>query len=373
MLLFPQKGEMAADPSHKQFYILSTRTEIIGQLSTQFRLAGFSVVEGIEQTFEQLDKVTIPASASGVVVDVGDSTQVEMITHALQVNIPRQVWCCVVGDSDSISLAQTFKRNNIHYFNIYAQQEMIVKAAMQGFEAKTKRQPVSISILGCKGGVGSTTIGYQLAAEIARKKQISTLFIQGAQGSQDLDLLFGKKLLQEITHAQKYFDLMVNKEDTFPDLSQEIFQEYNFVLFEQSINTANKEQMRHLVESSLCLVLVIDRSMASIRVARNMIENLELLQRTSHIARRLLICLNDTRPVPFDSLGSEDIHNLLNRPVDILFPYVKRVKSQRPAFSLFGTAQTPLQTLTSYVLGGSSGSKKSLLNHLLPHGKKGAL
>ena len=373
MLLFPQKTDANIDSTGKQFYVLSPRVAVNEQLCALFRLAGFNAVKGIEQDFNYLEEVTIPVNTSGVVVDIGASTQVEVISHLLQVHIPRTVWCCVVGDSDSIILLQSFIRNNIHYFNINAQQEMIVEAATYGVEIKEKRRAVSISILGCKGGVGSTTIGYQLANEIARIKQISTIFIQGSRGSRDLDLHAGKKLLPGITPAQKYFDLMVNQGEQFPDLEQDLLQGYNFVLFEQIINTADKEQLRHLAESSLCLVLLIDRSMASIRVARNMIENIDLLQRTSRGARRLFICLSDTRPIPMDALSKEDIQSLLGRQIDILFPYNKQVKSRRSPFTLFSSAKTPLDTLTHYVLGGGKSHKASLINRILARKNKEVL
>lgn len=367
MLLFPQKNEAESDISGRQFYVISLRSQVKEQLCAQFRLAGFDAAKGIEQNLMQLEKLSIPINASGVVVDIGSSTEVDAISHALQINIPLEVWCCVVGDSDSIALSQSFMRNDIHYFNITAQQDAIIQAAVLGAGVKARRQPVSISILGCKGGVGSTSISYQLASEISRIKQIPTLLIQGSHGSRDLDLHAGKKLQQEITTAQKHFDLMIAQSDSLPDLSQDIYSAYNFVLFEDAINTADKEHMRHLAEHALCLVLVIDRSMASIRVARNMIESVELLRRTNNLTRRLLISLNDTRPVSINSISDEDVQSLLGKPIDIFFPYSKLTNRKS---STFRSPQTPLQTLTTYVLGGAVRPKSRWLTQRLFSSKK---
>ncbi|EMF04245.1 hypothetical protein [Serratia marcescens] len=365
MLLFPQKADANIDPAGKRFYIISSRLEVNNTLSEQFRLVGFSAVESLMQDFMHADSLNIPSNASGVVVDICTNEQVDEIIHGLQVHIPREVWCCVAGDSDSIALAQAFASHNIRYFNLSTQHELMVQAAVSGVELKTNRHAVSISVLGCKGGVGSTTIGYQLANEIVRIKHMPTLFIQGASGSRDLDLHAGKKLLQEITPVHKKFDLMSSDSQCFPDLKHDSLQKYNFVLFEQSINTADKELLRHLVESSLCLVLILDRSMASVRVARNMIENIELLQRTSRASRRLFLCLNDTRPVSINAVSQDDIQALLGRPIDVTFPYNKQKNPAKSKHPRFVRSLSPLDTLTQYVLGVAVRPQTSLVSRLL--------
>ncbi|END9351058.1 hypothetical protein ABMH92_004800, partial [Escherichia coli] len=47
--------------------------------------------------------------------------------------------------------------------------------------------------------------------------------------------------------------------------SQNIYDKYNFVIFEETINSASKETLRHLAEKSSCLILVLDRSMSSVQ------------------------------------------------------------------------------------------------------------
>ncbi len=363
MLLFPQKAGATIDATSRKFYVLSARSGMSEQLCEQFRMAGINAVNTLHQDFHQ-EGLSIPTNANGVVVDIGASEQIDEIVQSIQMQIPRDVWCCLVGDSDSISLAQAFARNNINYFSIHAQQDVMVQAAVSGIELKANRQPVSISVLGCKGGVGTSTIGYQLSNEIARIKQMPTLFIHGAHGSQDLDLIAGMKLTHEITMGGKQLDLMNSQSEQLPNLNQADLQKYNFVVFEQSIITADKELQRHLVESSLCLILVMDRSMASVRVARNMIENLQLLQRTSQASRRLFLCINDSRPVAANALTPEDIKSILNRPVDLIFPYNKQKNTAQIKRLPFSRKISPMDELTHYVLGGATNPKASRKNQL---------
>lgn len=363
MFLFSQKDRPGAESGEKKFYILSPCSLMQEQLCQQFRLAGFNAVEGIDCDITRLASLSINHNISGVVIDIGDSARVTEIVDALHMQIPRKVWCCVVGNSDSIALAQAFAQNQVGYFHLHTQQEMMVQAALSGVETKSSRVAVRISVLGCKGGIGSTTIAWQLAEEITRIKQLSTLFIQGGNGSHDLEFYAGKKLTQEITPLKKHFDLMPATGGQYPELPPDTLQNYNFLLFEQAINTADKELMRQIAESSSCLVLVIDRSLVSIRVARMMIENVELLYRSSHTPRRLFICLNDTRPIMMDALSQSDIESLLNRPVDIVFPYYRRKKTTGVTKSRL--MSSPLAQLTSVVLGSETQRKNGLINRLL--------
>ncbi|NIH92215.1 pilus assembly protein CpaE [Enterobacter asburiae] len=323
MLLFQQKKTDDTNITDRKLYVISERYEVREQLCQLFRLAGFHAVEDVPMGITQMSTLAIPENTNGVVIDIADNIDVAGVVNSLQIQVPRNVWCCVVGDSDSISLAQSFARNHIGYFNRHTQQDMAVEAALSGAEYKYNRSAINITILGCKGGIGATTIAWQLAEELAQQKQLPILFMQGSRGSHDLDLIIGKKLSQDITAVGKNLDVMSTVSD-YPNVEHDTAQRYNFAVFEQSIATADKEMMRLLAEKSRCMVLIIDRSLSSVRVACNMIENTEQLRRNSPTPRRLLICLNDTRPVAEDSLSLVDIKNLLDNPIDIHFCYSRR-------------------------------------------------
>ncbi|EOT3264976.1 hypothetical protein ACLAD4_001234 [Escherichia coli] len=94
---------------------------------------------------------------------------------------------------------------------------------------------------------------------------MSTLFVQGPSGSRDLDILVGKKILQDLVQVNKNLDAKRQDSESLPDFSQNIYDKYNFVIFEETINSASKETLRHLAEKSSCLILVLDRSMSSVQ------------------------------------------------------------------------------------------------------------
>ncbi|MBT9433435.1 hypothetical protein JZM24_17485 [Candidatus Sodalis endolongispinus] len=180
---------------------------------------------------------------------------------------------------------------------------------------------------------------------------MSALLVQGAYGSRDLDLHVGKKVNNEIATLHKHLDVMCSKTPHLPDMSQNEMKKYNFVIFEQSISFAEKELLSDLTERSLWVVLVIDRSMAASRVAHNMVETLQMMQRTDRTFRRLIICLNDTRPIVIDTLAQDDIPSLLADPIDIVFTYSVSGLKTPPARLGFCRKLAPIEQLANAVMG----------------------
>ena len=241
----------------------------------------------------------------------------------------------------------------VSYFYSALQLDALVETAAVGAIQKSRRRAVNISVLGCKGGIGATLISYQLARLITQEKSLPLLLLQGNNGSFDIDLMLGKKLSQD---AASYGEQLYFKREGalfLPDLSDEEYQKYNFVVFDQSIHNCSKEQLSGLAESSQCSVLVIDHSAASIRAARRFLDESErLLRGGTPCGRRNLICLNESRPPLGAALALSDLETLLGRPIDIRFPYVKKAGEGllSPRLWLRGRKR-PIEKLMRYVLG----------------------
>lgn len=349
MLLFPQKDERVA-ATERTIYVLSARGEISAHLTKSLRMAGFNNIETLETSLQHAGNIALSANAWGVIIDINQQQNAEEVVLTVQTLVPRGIWCCVVGDSDSIALAQTFARSGIYYFNIHAQGEELIQAATNRVLTKNRRLTVSISILGCKGGIGNTIIAHQLTQRIAQIRKMPTLFIQGKSGSHDIDLLFDKKMAHELTPVSKHLDAMRWNETGFPQLEQDLYEKYNFVLFEDSVNAADKEQLRLTIERSSCVVLTMDRSMSSVRTVRQLIEIFDTISRSQQLPRRLLLCLSDSRPVSADMLHQEDIQTLLGRKIDVVFPW--QTPSGKKLSSVLGrNRKKPLESLTELILG----------------------
>jgi pilus assembly protein CpaE len=347
MLLFPNNGEKATAGA-KTFQIISPSASNLERISQLVKLAGFESIESFCQPLAEILK--LPASPRGVVVDIGSRSDVSEIIAQIQAQIPRGAWCCVVGDSDSISLAQIFFQSGIHYFNLDTQSDALLQAISVGQQIKNTRSALCVSVLGCKGGSGSTTLAYRLVSRMSELRQTPMLFVQGPSGSRDLDLLTGKKASQEIFPVSKQLDALSWDEPNFIDTSHELYARYNFMVYEETICSVEKEHLRQVIEGSSCLVLVLDRSMSSIRIVRQINEIITSLNRSTAVTRRLILCLNNTRPMKLGMLEVDDIQDLQGRKLDLVIPY----GFKRPA-SLFSRLRkaSPLETLTLRVLGES--------------------
>ena len=358
MLLFPQKDVKKAG-TDQAFFILSERTNVIEKLGQLLRLAGFSQVTTIASSVLQVSSLPLTAHTRGVIIDVGDSLNPQDAILAIKTLVPRDVWCCAVGNQDLITLAQRYARQGLHYFYLGAEDDEFIRIATSGNPVANPRWAVNISVLGCKGGIGTTSIAHQLVHKIIQLRKMPTLFIQGKSGSNDLDLLFDKKMNQAVISANKYLDLMSLQDEAMPQLKYETTEKYNFVVYEETVNSAEKERIRQVVEFSSCLIMVLDRSMSSVRVARQMVEITESINRSQREPRRLLVCLSDSRPISSDMLSQEDIQSLLQRKIDIVFPW--RKNRLWPAFFPLKSKLSPADALTRRVLGGSETSKHSRL------------
>ncbi|EGP05883.1 hypothetical protein GEW_05309, partial [Pasteurella multocida subsp. gallicida str. Anand1_poultry] len=53
-----------------------------------------------------------------VIVDIGHETDIKIIAENIYSIVPQSVWCCVIGESDSISLAQKLFRRGSALFSL---------------------------------------------------------------------------------------------------------------------------------------------------------------------------------------------------------------------------------------------------------------
>jgi pilus assembly protein CpaE len=366
MLLF-SKSENKDKREDSVFYVFSRSPLLNENLTSELRLAGLPHVRGIKCTIPDELQGTIPDDISGAVIDIGDCTDVDTIVQQLQMLIPGGVWYCVVGNSDSITLAQQFSSYNVAYYHSSAQRDLLVEAAVNGSQAVTKKKAIMIGILGCKGGVGNSRLAWHIARKIADEKRVATLLVSGSGGTRDMDIISGKKLSHEYTSVKKHLDIYGEPVAQLSEVAEDAFHRYNFVIYEQSIHTASKEQLRGFAEQALCLVLVIDRSFSSARVARAMLEQVEVLHRINRLSRRVYLCFNDNRPGQHSGITLEDLEKLLEQRVDIHIPYIKsgleRVSALPSDGLLTSHGANSLDLLVDRILGVARTEKKlSVLN-----------
>ncbi|EAA4084667.1 hypothetical protein DO628_22570 [Salmonella enterica subsp. salamae] len=347
MLLFLGEKEKKKDTlAQNTIYVVSNREQADELICQQIRLAGIENVLLLRDSLDCCENTSIPEDAKGVVIDINDETDASKVIEKMHFFINRSVWCCFVGNDDRISFSRAFEPHCHGYYNIYYQKSDLIQAVLSCDERQIIRKPVSVSVLGCKGGVGCTAIGYNLAMDIAKTSNIPTVYVQGKYCSFDLDLLAGKEVSRNTVSEHKGLSLLSTDDMSFPDFNDQIYARFNFIIFEQSVVSVGKDITQEIINSSMCIVLVTDRSIPSLRTVSAIIEQIKIIIKTTKVPRRIFVCLNDSRPLTKGALSVEEIEKIIERKIDVHFGF--EVTQRKKILQKNITAR---QKIASMVLG----------------------
>ncbi|EEQ03034.1 hypothetical protein yrohd0001_16510 [Yersinia rohdei ATCC 43380] len=308
-------------------------------------------IKEIEKDILTVSSVNLPEQTIGIIIDIGNDHNIKNILDLIKNCTPRECWCVLVGDIDSISIAQQFTEQGILYLNIQSQSAELTQLLLKGIRIESDRKAFFISVLGCKGGIGTTLLSFHLANEIAQIKKTPTLLLQGNQGSQDLDLVVEKKMSTEITEYYKNLNLMRCKENKLSEVDAKTNNKHNFIVFDQPIHNIPKENITDYIEQSNCIIILLDNSMMSVRIAKEFIGIYDRFKRDNRQAIRLILCLNESRPVAKSMLATTDIESLLERKIDIHIPYIYKTKESLSDQNYFGRKKNKIDTLVKNTLG----------------------
>ncbi|MDN0094886.1 pilus assembly protein CpaE [Yersinia rohdei] len=331
--------------------IISKRKWLIDNVAEKIRLADMNNIKEIEKDILTVSSVNLPEQTIGIIIDIGNDHNIKNILDLIKNCTPRDCWCVLVGDIDSISIAQQFTEQGILYLNIQSQSAELTQLLLKGIRIESDRKAFFISVLGCKGGIGTTLLSFHLANEIAQIKKTPTLLLQGNQGSQDLDLVVEKKMSTEITEYYKNLNLMRCKENKLSEVDAKTNNKHNFIVFDQPIHNIPKENITDYIEQSNCIIILLDNSMMSVRIAKEFIGIYDRFKRDNRQAIRLILCLNESRPVAKSMLATTDIESLLERKIDIHIPYIYKTKESLSDQNYFGRKKNKIDTLVKNTLG----------------------
>lgn len=144
---------------------------------------------------------------------------------------------------------------------------------------------------------------------------------------------------------------MLCNEKKLSEVDNQTNKKHNFIIFDQPIHNSSKERITDYIEQSNCIIILLDNSMMSVRIAKEFISIYERFKRDNRKATRLILCLNESRPVTKDMLDTADIQSLLNRTIDIHIPYIKNTKSSLNDPTYFGRKKIKINTLAKNTLG----------------------
>ncbi|OOF69798.1 pilus assembly protein [Rodentibacter caecimuris] len=349
--------------SVRKIVVISSDEDIGTRIAEILRTRALENIEVIKKNLFDLSNILISAEDTfGVIVDLEAENEVNKITDKIYSVIPQGVWCCVIGKSDSILLSQQLLNKGILYFHASSQINQMVETVVSGVDIPTVRNTVKISVLSCKGGIGSTLISSHIANQIVLNKKVPVLLAQGENGSQDLDLLFDKKLQGDIVEYARNFDLFSGAPS---ELSTSVTDKYNFVIYDQPIFNVKKDDLPKFFEHSNSFLLIVERRIGSLRVAKQFLEECERVRNIQGKPIRTFICISDSRLETSKAMAKTDIETLLGVSVDAVIPLLKNIGTKNIlSINLGRKGRKEIEALMMKVIGAvsRSGSKSKEKN-----------
>ncbi|QLB14977.1 pilus assembly protein [Mannheimia granulomatis] len=360
MLLLDQESRTV--DSVRKITVISQQNQLNNHVAQLLRSRGLENIELINMDFFAADNLSISAEETlGVIIDIGNKTHLTEITDRIHSIVPQHVWCCVIGNSDSISLAQKLLEQGVLYFNTETQLTQMVERIITGVNIPLIRDTIKVSILSCKGGIGASFISAHIANTIATKKKVPVLLAQGKNGSQDLDLLFDKKIQSDVVQSTENLDLYKGAPS---QLTTDTLNKYNFIVYDQPIFNLGKEFYSDIQKESNTFILIVERKISSLRVAKQFLDECERLKNTSGQLIRTFICISDHNLEISKLMATTDIERLLRCEVDSVIPYSKHMPSNDKVLNanLSRNGKKEIESLTMKVIGILSRQKVKLPN-----------
>lgn len=318
-------GQQQKNSTDQQIIVISPRKNVLSEITSQLLMHGLKNISEHQADFFMLKDDSITHGALAVVVDVVNVTDDTLITETAMLLVSATSKQIFVGSNDSIAFAQKLKQLGIIYIHVESQLAQIADYIQEPNLPQTARAMMKISILGCKGGVGTTTIAYDLFRTVGALSSIPTLLVQGASGSSDLDLQMGTTLPRDGSMLKITQNLSARIETPDNEWSYEElqFNQYNLVFFDHSIYPHIHERLEMVIAQSHTIILVISRELSTLRIAKSILDEYNRIVITNPGWKtRMLLCLNENHLRRTEDLNNDDIREYLGCSLTCVNPWV---------------------------------------------------
>jgi len=352
MLLFSENTKQD-DLSENSILVVTPDATRMEKVCEQLFLRNVGKVKCFCGDIQQLDQYAETANTDCIIFDASQLDSPESIIEIIDLQLSKNVKKIAFSAKDSLLLADEFLKKDIQYCH-YPTQINRIGGLLVNKEQQTStsmNSAVRITFLGCKGGLGNSILSYHAAEFIANKRQSSTLLVQGAYGSRNLDLISKVAISNEVTLLQKNLSALYEERTSAWKYYNSVYDNYECVIFDFPAYNAADENIENVLTHTDCLVLVCDRDLSSVRTAKNIIEANNHLMNSNNGVRRIFICHNQHHSKVIGEISSQEVSGLIGKPVDVTIPYLMKSgdPSLMPNFS--GKNSQYLEALCYLLLG----------------------
>ncbi|MEF3101787.1 hypothetical protein AB3X31_00680 [Raoultella terrigena] len=330
----PDVAHKAKKGAAQSIMVISPDKELLSDISGLLLINNFNNVINHQIDFFALQDDSILRGAATVIINIGSCNDVTLICETATLLIPASARQIFLGHNDSIAFAQALMNAGVCYLHIQSQLAQLAGQLQQPENALAARSIMKISLLGCKGGAGTSTVAWQLFQAIGMQTSIPSLLVQGASGSRDLDLVTARSLPRDgaITPMGTHQSARIEPLDAAWIYDDSHFNLFNLVMFDHGVYAQPYEHLETVFTQSSTLILVVNRDLSALRVAKHLLDEKQRVDLSRGGKElRVFICLNENHPARGDELRNEDIEEYLGCPLAVINPW--NVKKNQPLSS----------------------------------------
>lgn len=310
--------------------IVSKRSHVLEEVHSQLSRYNLRAITEIESCIFSLKEHKKLSASESLVIDIENETCIDKIIDIINIMVPASTRFILVGDCDSISFSQNLTKRGISYLHIGSQLASLYALLNNLGDVNLKNtDSLKISIIGCKGGVGTSTVAYKLFHASSNLVSVPVLLVQGGEGSQDMDLICEKPIAKDGSIVEiadnQYARIETNDSSWIYDDAN--FRRFNIIIFDHAIHGVQSDRIETVISESNTIILVITTDLSSIRVAKKTLdESKRILLTRTELNPKIYLCLNETRPRRPGDLRVEDIEEYLGKKIDVIRAYQKSKK-----------------------------------------------
>lgn len=313
--------------------VISTNSSIQSEICSILKMHNIGKVVSRKQCINEFREDETTRDAGWYIVDIESEKDLSIINDIIVMGIPNDVMYVLIGDTDSITFSSELLKFGARYLYKNTQLGSVADIILNSKGKPVDRISLNVSILGCKGGCGNTTIASGLFSSIDKFISAPVLYIQGGSGSRDLDLISSENLgisIQEakIQKTSSTKSVKIDSEVVRFDYDNPVYQQYNINIFDHNISRASPEELEIVFNRTNVFVLIVGNNFSSFRTAKKIIDEYKKFElRTKSRPKRIIICVNEyTVRTSRDKFSREDIEDFLERRVDMYLPHINSDK-----------------------------------------------
>lgn len=356
-----------------------------------FRFEGVATPEICKNSDMAITDHVRQQSVEIVLVELNSSHDVTADARRISHLLPSHASVIVIGSEDAISTIRNLKEMGFYYlFWPITKQELIdfVRSVSDNRQRNRgpgqNRRAKRVSVIGAKGGVGTTLITSELAHQLVTDKNSSCIVVDHNYTSGNLDIMLGLKKFEKrevqkgafsssldlsaaqsllIKHSEMLSVLsLTSKQYSVDELNDYhnnaadiLSSECNFIVEDVSGSSGftHRNQARWL--DSDCIILVVSPTVSALRDAGRLKMTIDKVDEASR--PRLILVLNHCIPEKFATVTGADIEKFLQCPLDVVIPFSGKIgelvlEGNRVAQAKI-KASGPTRKLASLVIGES--------------------